>query len=54
MAAGNAVPMMFLKKPGKANKSPQLHIVSDLRAQNADTYKIWKEYCRGQPVPNID
>lgn len=36
---GNAVPMMFLKKPSKNGESPCLRIVSDLQAHNANIHK---------------
>ncbi|KNZ71867.1 hypothetical protein J132_05692 [Termitomyces sp. J132] len=46
--AGNAMPMMFLKKPGKLGETPRLRIVSDLRARNANTYK------KSSPLPDMD
>ena len=39
IAAGNAVPMMLLKKLEKPREPPCLRIVSSLRARNANTYK---------------
>ena len=47
-AAGNAVPMMFLKKPGKDGEPPRLRIVSDLRARNANTHK------KSSPLPDME
>ena len=47
-AARNAIPMMFLKKPSKGGEPPQLRIVSDLRAHNANTHK------KSSPLPDME
>ncbi|KAG6806414.1 hypothetical protein H0H92_011434, partial [Tricholoma furcatifolium] len=46
--SSNAMPMMFIRKPGKANEPPRMRNVIDLRERNANTHK------KSSPLPDID
>lgn len=45
---GNTVPMLLIRKPGKAGEPPRLCTVVDLWARNANTKKL------SSPLPDID